>query len=97
MGKAPMRSALETALPNTRHRWCIWHILKKISHKQEGYYRVDQLNTCMERIMFESNSKDSFGRDWHDFIENQYGCCTHGLTYAILFAFFSLFIGIYVC
>ncbi|KAL4328885.1 hypothetical protein AHAS_Ahas13G0244800 [Arachis hypogaea] len=79
MGKAPvcvitdqclqMRSALETILPNTRHRWCIWHILKKISHKLVGYHRFDQLNTCMKRIMFESNSKDSFERDWHDFIE----------------------------
>ncbi|XP_020981458.1 protein FAR1-RELATED SEQUENCE 5-like [Arachis duranensis] len=43
MGKAPicvitdqslqMRSALETTLPHTRHRWCIWHILNKIPNK----------------------------------------------------------------
>ncbi|KAL4343703.1 hypothetical protein AHAS_Ahas11G0104900 [Arachis hypogaea] len=32
-----MRSALEITLPNTRHRWCIWHILKKISNKLVGY------------------------------------------------------------
>ncbi|KAL4299700.1 hypothetical protein AHAS_Ahas17G0127100 [Arachis hypogaea] len=65
-----MRSALETTLPNTRHRWCIWHILKKISIKLVGYRRFDQLNTCMKRIVFESKSKDSFERDWHDFIED---------------------------
>ncbi|RYR73156.1 hypothetical protein Ahy_A02g007485 [Arachis hypogaea] len=79
MGKAPicvitdqslqMRSALETTLPNTCHRWCIWHILKKISNKLVGYRHFDQLNTCMKRIVFESKSKDSFERDWHDFIE----------------------------
>ncbi|RYR09817.1 hypothetical protein Ahy_B05g078234 [Arachis hypogaea] len=69
MEKAPMRSALETILPNTRHRWCIWHILKKISHKLISYRRFNQLNTCMKRIVFESKSKNSFERDWHDFIE----------------------------
>ncbi|KAL4327861.1 hypothetical protein AHAS_Ahas13G0142400 [Arachis hypogaea] len=64
-----MRFALKTTLPNTRHKWCIWHILKKISHKLVGYRRCDQLNTCMKRIVFESKSNDSFERDWHDFIE----------------------------
>ncbi|RYR24990.1 hypothetical protein Ahy_B02g058612 [Arachis hypogaea] len=42
---------------------------KDISHKLVGYRRFDQLNTCMKRIVFESKSKDSFERDWHDFIE----------------------------
>ncbi|KAL4370231.1 hypothetical protein AHAS_Ahas06G0045100 [Arachis hypogaea] len=79
MGKAPicvitdqslqMRSALETTLPHTRHRWCIWHILNKIPNKLVGYRHFDQLITCMKRIVFESKSKDSFERDWHDFIE----------------------------
>ncbi|XP_057733936.1 protein FAR-RED IMPAIRED RESPONSE 1-like [Arachis stenosperma] len=78
MGKAPicvitdqslqMRSA-ETTLPHTRHRWCIWHILNKIPNKLVGYRHFDQLITCMKRIVFESKSKDSFERDWHDFIE----------------------------
>ncbi|RYR10054.1 hypothetical protein Ahy_B05g078520 [Arachis hypogaea] len=64
-----MRSALETTLPHTRHRWCIWHILNKIPNKLVGYRRFNQLNTCMKRIVFEFKSKDSFEGDWHDFIE----------------------------
>ncbi|XP_057720101.1 protein FAR1-RELATED SEQUENCE 5-like [Arachis stenosperma] len=64
-----MRSALETTLPHTRYRWCIWHILNKIPNKLVGYRRFDQLIICMKRIVFESKSKDSFERDWNDFIE----------------------------
>ncbi|RYR02705.1 hypothetical protein Ahy_B06g081507 [Arachis hypogaea] len=41
----------------------------QIPNKLVGYRRFDQLNTCMKRIVFEFKSKDSFERDWHDFIE----------------------------
>ncbi|RYR31282.1 hypothetical protein Ahy_B01g056082 [Arachis hypogaea] len=42
---------------------------KDIPNKLVGYRHFDQLITCMKRIVFESKSKDSFERDWHDFIE----------------------------
>ncbi|XP_015387886.1 protein FAR-RED IMPAIRED RESPONSE 1-like [Citrus sinensis] len=28
-----MKNAIEIVFPNTRHQWCLWHILKKVSEK----------------------------------------------------------------
>ncbi|XP_020271447.1 protein FAR1-RELATED SEQUENCE 4-like [Asparagus officinalis] len=32
-----MKNAIEIVFPNTRHRWCLWHIMKKLSEKLERY------------------------------------------------------------
>jgi len=26
-----MKNAIEIVFPDTRHRWCLWHIMKKLS------------------------------------------------------------------
>ncbi|KAL2905859.1 Protein FAR-RED IMPAIRED RESPONSE 1, partial [Bienertia sinuspersici] len=31
--EAAMRNALRSTMPETRHRWCIWHIIEKFSQK----------------------------------------------------------------
>ncbi|RYR26297.1 hypothetical protein Ahy_B02g060517 [Arachis hypogaea] len=33
---ASMQRAIETCMPTTIHRWCIWHIMKKIPSKVNG-------------------------------------------------------------
>ncbi|KAI5388572.1 hypothetical protein KIW84_074311 [Lathyrus oleraceus] len=32
-----MKNAIELVFPTTRHRWCLWHIMKKIPEKLSGY------------------------------------------------------------
>ncbi|MED6178167.1 hypothetical protein PIB30_105044 [Stylosanthes scabra] len=52
-----IRTALEASLPGTRHRWCIWHILKKIPQKFLGNRRFEEINTHMKKI-FQNCLKD---------------------------------------
>ncbi|KAL4294508.1 hypothetical protein AHAS_Ahas18G0235100 [Arachis hypogaea] len=35
-----MQNAIEKSLPMTRHRWCIWHIAKKISEKTRSIQAI---------------------------------------------------------
>jgi len=34
-----MHNVIQRVFPNTRHRWCSWHIMKKIPEKLQGYVK----------------------------------------------------------
>ncbi|RYQ88310.1 hypothetical protein Ahy_B09g095574 isoform A [Arachis hypogaea] len=67
---ASMKRALEACMPTTVHRWCIWHIMKKIPSKLNGYKRHADIEQEMRQVVWNSHSKDSFDRNWNDFLLN---------------------------
>nr|XP_025628916.1 protein FAR-RED IMPAIRED RESPONSE 1-like [Arachis hypogaea] len=64
-----MAGAIRKVLPDTFHRWCIWHILKKSQFKLGGYARYGELNVKMNNIVWNSPSADSSEVDWGGFIK----------------------------
>ncbi|RYR34914.1 hypothetical protein Ahy_A10g049971 [Arachis hypogaea] len=52
------------------HRWCIWHIMKKIPSKLNGYKAHADIEQQMSHVVWNSHSKDSFDRNWNDFLVN---------------------------
>ncbi|RYR46794.1 hypothetical protein Ahy_A07g032614 [Arachis hypogaea] len=67
---ASMKRALEACMPTTVHRWCIWHIMKKIPSKLNGYKGHADIEQQMSHVVWNSHSKDSFDRNWNDFLLN---------------------------
>ncbi|RYQ86306.1 hypothetical protein Ahy_B10g105975 [Arachis hypogaea] len=67
---ASMKRALEACMPTTVHRWCIWHIMKKIPSKLNGYKGHADIEQEMSQVVWNSHSKDSFDRNWNDFLLN---------------------------
>ncbi|RYR04866.1 hypothetical protein Ahy_B06g084665 [Arachis hypogaea] len=67
---ASMKRALEACMPTTVHRWCIWHIMKKIPRKLNGYKGHADIEQEMSQVVWNSHSKDSFDRNWNDFLLN---------------------------
>ncbi|RYR79527.1 hypothetical protein Ahy_A01g004336 [Arachis hypogaea] len=67
---ASMKRALEACMPTTVHRWCIWHIMKKIPSKLNGYKGHADIEQQMSHVVWNSHSKDSFDRNWNDFLVN---------------------------
>ncbi|RYQ88619.1 hypothetical protein Ahy_B09g095708 isoform H [Arachis hypogaea] len=67
---ASMKRALEACMPTTVHRWCIWHIMKKIPSKLNGYKGHADIEQEMSQVIWNSHSKDSFDRNWNDFLLN---------------------------
>ncbi|RYR02824.1 hypothetical protein Ahy_B06g081660 isoform A [Arachis hypogaea] len=59
-GKAPkdiltdqctsMQRVIEMCMPTTIHRWCIWHIMKKIPNKLNGYKRHEEIEQEMSHV-----------------------------------------------
>ncbi|XP_015955918.1 protein FAR1-RELATED SEQUENCE 6-like [Arachis duranensis] len=62
--------AIKKVLPNTRHRWCIWHITKKkIQNKLGGHARFRELNAELNHIIWNSRSVEDFEDHWAEFID----------------------------
>ncbi|RYR29272.1 hypothetical protein Ahy_B01g053639 [Arachis hypogaea] len=64
--------AIELCVPSTIHRWCIWHIMKKIPRKLNGYKEHIDIEQEMSHVVWNSYTKDDFDRNWNDFL-TKYG------------------------
>ncbi|XP_057746648.1 protein FAR1-RELATED SEQUENCE 6-like [Arachis stenosperma] len=64
-----MAGAIKKVLPDTVHRWCIWHIMNKSQFKLGGYAKYEELNALMNHIVWNSPSSYSFEAYWAGFIK----------------------------
>ncbi|RYQ82088.1 hypothetical protein Ahy_B10g100669 [Arachis hypogaea] len=46
-----MQRDIEACMPTTIHRWCIWHIMKKIPSKLNGYKRHLEIEQDMSHVV----------------------------------------------
>ena len=74
-----MRSAIQEILVGTRHRWCMWHIMHKLSSKVLGSLLRDEdfkkeFNACVWSDLLEP---DEFEEVWNGVVE-RYGLEDHG-------------------
>ncbi|RYQ82103.1 hypothetical protein Ahy_B10g100691 [Arachis hypogaea] len=58
-----MQRAIEACMPTTIHRWYIWHIMKKIPSKLNGYKRNLEIEQDMSHVVWNSHTKESFDRN----------------------------------
>jgi len=64
-----MQNAIEIVFPNTRHRWCLWHIMKKLPKKLVGYTKYKEIKHGVKELVYESDSAEDFENGWAKFIE----------------------------
>ncbi|KAF5444893.1 hypothetical protein F2P56_033985 [Juglans regia] len=60
-----MKNAIGIVFPNTQHRFCLWHILKKVPEKLGSYgsYKTGMKNALM-KCVYDSQSIDEFETSW---------------------------------
>ncbi|XP_014524450.1 protein FAR-RED IMPAIRED RESPONSE 1-like [Vigna radiata var. radiata] len=59
-----MKKAIEIVFPNTRHRWCLWHIMKKIPENLQGYAAYKDIKRQLKQVVYNSDSVDNFVYGW---------------------------------
>ncbi|XP_052192352.1 protein FAR1-RELATED SEQUENCE 5-like [Diospyros lotus] len=64
-----IQNAIEIVLPNTKHRWCLWHILKKLSEKFENHSYKALILSAVPDVVNESQSPEEFEQGWSSMIE----------------------------
>lgn len=67
-----MQNAINVVFPNTRHRWCLWHIMRKIAEKLKGYAEYKGIKNAMKYVVYDSLLVDEFVVGWTKFID-KYG------------------------
>ncbi|XP_028126585.1 protein FAR-RED IMPAIRED RESPONSE 1-like [Camellia sinensis] len=63
-----MQNAIEVVFPQARHRWCLWHIMKKIPEKLGGYAQYESIKFALQNAIYDSFTKDEFDEEWQAMI-----------------------------
>jgi hypothetical protein len=64
-----MQNAIEVVFPDARHRWCLWHIMKKLPEKLGGYTKYDDIRITLLNVIYDLLSKDDFDKGWINMID----------------------------
>ncbi|XP_052723829.1 protein FAR1-RELATED SEQUENCE 5-like [Vigna angularis] len=59
-----MKKAISLVFPNTRHRWCLWHIMKKIPEKLQSYAAYKDIKRQLKEVVYNSDSVENFVYGW---------------------------------
>ncbi|XP_028097663.1 protein FAR1-RELATED SEQUENCE 5-like [Camellia sinensis] len=64
-----MKKATQIVFPNARHRWCLWHIMKKLLEKLRGYKEYEAIKFGIQNAVYDSLTTEEFEENWGKFIE----------------------------
>ncbi|XP_022844850.1 protein FAR1-RELATED SEQUENCE 5-like [Olea europaea var. sylvestris] len=64
-----MQNAIEIVFPNTRHRWCLWHIMKKLPEKFGYHIDKSSIFSTIHRLVYDSQVVDEFEKGWRAMID----------------------------
>ncbi|KAL9463985.1 hypothetical protein AB3S75_001729 [Citrus x aurantiifolia] len=63
-----MQKVIEHVFPTTRHRWCLWHIMKKVPEKLGAFQEREGIISSLLSVVYDSLSPAAFEEDWNDMI-----------------------------
>ncbi|XP_022893275.1 protein FAR1-RELATED SEQUENCE 5-like [Olea europaea var. sylvestris] len=55
-----MRNAIEIIFPNTKHRWCLWHIMKKLPEKFGGHKHKAPILHVLHCLVYDVHNCEEF-------------------------------------
>ncbi|KAH9716663.1 protein FAR1-RELATED SEQUENCE [Citrus sinensis] len=61
-----MQKAIANVFPTTRHRWCLWHIMKKVPEKLGAFKEREGIISSLLSAVYDSLSPNVFDEAWHD-------------------------------
>ncbi|XP_047326679.1 protein FAR-RED IMPAIRED RESPONSE 1-like [Impatiens glandulifera] len=64
-----MTIAIEKVFPNTNHRFCLWHIMKKLPTKLAAHAQYKSIKKALKNIVYNSITIEQCERNWMKMIE----------------------------
>ncbi|KAL2542773.1 Protein FAR1-RELATED SEQUENCE 5 [Abeliophyllum distichum] len=63
-----MQNAIQIVFPNTNHRWCLWHILKKLPEKFGNHSHKGSILSTIHVVVYDSQTHEEFEQGWSEMI-----------------------------
>ncbi|XP_062172023.1 protein FAR-RED IMPAIRED RESPONSE 1-like [Alnus glutinosa] len=64
-----MKSAIKKVFPNARHRFCLWHVLKKLPEKFGSHLQYKAIKSAIRNCVYNSQTCDEFDASWQTLLE----------------------------
>ncbi|XP_075499375.1 protein FAR1-RELATED SEQUENCE 5-like [Primulina tabacum] len=64
-----IQNAIEVVFPKSKHRWCLWHILKKLPEKFGYHCQKASILSSVHKLVYESQSADEFKHGWFSMLD----------------------------
>ncbi|XP_057444298.1 protein FAR1-RELATED SEQUENCE 6-like [Lotus japonicus] len=65
-----MKNAIEAVFPKARHRWCLWHIMKKVPEKLGRHSNYESIKKLLHGAVYDSFSRSDFMERWEKMIKD---------------------------
>ncbi|XP_028078520.1 protein FAR-RED IMPAIRED RESPONSE 1-like [Camellia sinensis] len=59
-----IQNTILIVFPQSRHRWCLWYIMKKILEKLRGYSQYESIKFPLQNAVYDSFTKTEFDEEW---------------------------------
>ncbi|KAF2294819.1 hypothetical protein GH714_020232 [Hevea brasiliensis] len=68
-----IKAAIKEVMPETRHRFCLWHIVSKVSEKFKGVEDFTKATNKFKTLIVDSLTIEMFETNWNDFLTKSKG------------------------
>ncbi|XP_040999645.1 protein FAR1-RELATED SEQUENCE 5-like [Juglans microcarpa x Juglans regia] len=65
-----MQNAIAKVFSKSRNRFCLWHIMKKVSEKFGAYSQYDDIKSQRHRCVYDMLSRDEFDKCWQQLLDS---------------------------
>jgi hypothetical protein len=65
-----MKNTIARVFPRTRHKYCLWHILKKIPDKCKSYSNYCAIKNVIHKYVYESQTCGDFEVGWQSLLDS---------------------------
>jgi hypothetical protein len=64
-----MKNAIAIVFPGSRHRYCMWHIMKKLPEKFGSHANFDGIKSAINKCLYDSQTCEEYEENWKDLLE----------------------------
>jgi hypothetical protein len=64
-----MKNAIAIVFPESQHRYCMWHIMKKFPEKFGSHANFDGIKSAINKCLYDSETCEKYEENWEDLLE----------------------------